>query len=260
METGTTSFLDRMALTERLDDHIKPFLQAYGFRIADFGHPVLSKGNSYLGNLLRQRPYKKSKEILFVKFSPDFVLAPSEQSHSPFFMDTKASITPVFFQSQINRIKQQAGLNQLKREDIFVIEREAWDTYNKIYPKEKVAIFIACPYNPRLLLGEWVSNLTDLFRFKQDHNDEAGGSGTPHVNIHMGMMRTLKEFLIEEFEVDVDQEDYSILLEYIKLWPINKPRGRVNWTQFNNVIASLKRTCPWLEYRNMPERWQPPIL
>lgn len=246
-----------MGLTGRLDDNLTPFLQDHGFQVVPFGHPVILRDNTEMRSLIRRLEYKKSNEVLMVKFSPDFIVLPPDSRKEPFFMDTKAGITPVFFDTQIRRIREAAHLPNLKREDIFEIEREAWDTYKNIYPAGAVAVFAACPYHPRLLLGEWVSSIQPLFRFQDDRNLEAAGSGTPHVNIHMGRMRTLKEFLEQEFGIAVDEDAYESILDFIKQWPLNKPAGRVNWTQFNNVIVDLQQTCPWLETRNEPEGWRP---
>lgn len=259
METGTTSYLDRMALTQRLDENVIPFLSKHNFQITEFGHPVITNGNGRLANILRRQVYKKCPEMLFIKFSPDFIVVPSTSTKGPFFMDTKSSITPVYFGAQIERIRLSAGLDELRREDIFVIEREAWDNYTRVYPPHLVALIVATPYNPRLLLAEWVSNLKALFRFGDDHNILAGGSGTPHININLSSMRSLQDFLYEEFKTKVDAKAYSNVLNYIKLWPLNKP-GRVNWTQFNNVVAHLRVTCPWLEHRMLPAKWKSPQI
>lgn len=255
---GTTRFLDRIEMTKEFDENVKPFMEEYGFELQDFGHPVLLRNNGTLRHHILKREFKKSSPVLMIKFSPDFIALHSESNSAPFFLDTKTSVTPVFFPSHINRIRQQARLDELRREDIFVVEREAWDVYNRFYPSDRVALIISCIYHPRLLLGEWVSNLRELYRLEDDHNPNAGGSGTPHVNLHMGEMRTLYDFLLEEFGVEVDSEDYEVMLDMAKQGELSKPRGTVNWTQFNNVVVELQRSCPWLETRNEPENWRRP--
>lgn len=257
METGTTSFLDRIALTKRLDENLTPFLVDHGFKVLEYGHPVILRDNGSMRTRVLRRKYKKSLPVLMVKFSPDFLVVHSASGTEPFMMDSKVSITPVFFGAHIQRIRDESGIADLDREDIFVIEREAWDVYNRYYPKDRVSIILACPYHPRLLLADWVSQVTPLYRFELDHNPDAGGSGTPHVNLHMGLMRTLAEFLKEEFDEVVDPENYEILRDFIKLWPLNKTKGIVNWTQFNNVVVDLQPNCPWLKTRNEPPGWRP---
>ena len=89
------------------------------------------------------------------------------------------------------------------------------------------------------------------------------GSRTPHVNLHMGRMRTLRDFLHEEFDVDVDVDAYEGMVDYVKTWPLGKPQGIVNWFQFNDAVHSLRRTCPWIKHRTQdqlgpPPGWKPP--
>jgi len=150
---------------------------------------------------------------------------------------------------RFTKLKAKGNLTELNREDIGEVEREAWDTYNKFYPPESVVIVIACPYNQKLLLAERVSNILCFYKFEKDTNLEAGGSHTPHANIHLSKMRRLDLFLKEEFEIEVDKQKFNDVLEFIKLWDINKPMGRVNWKQYDNVIKKLKETCPWIKDR-----------
>jgi len=272
-ETGTTSFLDRFALTKRLDEMLKPLLEDYDFGVYEFGHPEILKENSWMINRLKKLKTKSSNAALMVKFTPDFIVVKNEHPKGFFLLDTKVSITPVFFNAQIERIRRHTGNNYLRREDIGGIEREAWYTYNSFFPSSRVAVVIALPYNPKLILAEWVNNMicmwcyykpgpipfpcdecpiyaSDKSSFGVVKNFLAGGSGTPHTNIDLSKMRSLGEFLSAEFETNVSEEDIQIITDEIKSWDLNKPRGRVNWKQFNNVIRDLKRTCPWLKGRN----------
>jgi hypothetical protein len=249
LETGTTSALDRMALTGRLTQDLLPFLQEHGFKIEEFGQHQILRDHSWLLARLKKLDSKKSQAVLMVKFSPDYLCVHESKPKRLFFLDAKASITPVFFSSQIELIRTTSKLKELRREDIGEVEREAWDVYSRFFSASDVAICFASPYHPRLLVAEWVSRITPLYRLEADRNLEAGGSGTPHVNIHLGRMRTVSEFLREEFRVSVDEDGLRVITDFIKTWPLNKPRGRVNWKQFNNVVRDLKHTCPWLEYR-----------
>lgn len=249
METGTTSHFDRMNLTKRLDELIKPFLQDAGFIINEFGYGVTLKKEPSMGARMKRLEIKKSPAALMVKFSPDFICIKKGTKKALFFIDTKTSITPIFFDSYIGKLSEKAKLPSLKREDIGEIEREAWDTYNIFYPSNEVVIIMACPYNPKLIVAERVSKVLCFHRFEKDTNVEAGGSQTPHVNIHLGYMRPLDVFLKDEFSVKINKGFYEEIKDFIKKWDINKPMGRVNWIQFNNCISKLKSSCPWLKYR-----------
>jgi len=106
------------------------------------------------------------------------------------------------------------------------------------------------------LVMEWASNIRDLFRFKKDTNVRAAGSQTPHVNIDLDSMRTLQEFLSEEFDVDLDEAAYTEMVDFVKTWPLSNP-GRP-WKQFNNCVVKLQPTCPWLRCRNAKGFIDPP--
>jgi len=273
METGTTSFLDRQALTRRFEENLEEFLADYGFKILPYGHPIILHDNQWIRSRLRKLDSKDSLTSLMIKFSPDYIVVKETEPKDLFFVDAKASITPVFFDAQIRRIGLHSNNLALPRENIGDIEREAWFSYNRFFPSNHVAIIMASPYHPRLIISDWVSNIKCLWclkeqgpipwsceecpAFSEDEagfgvlvNEFAGGSGTPHTNILFSSMRTLDDFLAEEFGVNVDKEEYQLtMLDFVKTWPLNKSAGTVNWTQFNNVVQSLKRTCPWLKYR-----------
>lgn len=281
-ETGTTSYLDRKQQSERLPKMLEDFLKDHGFDLVEFGYNITLRDEPGMKAKMKKLDSKSSIASLMVKFSPDYITSyTSDTIKTIFFIDSKVSITPVFFPVQIDRIKKHSskkypGLNVL-REDIGEIEREAWYVYNSFFPRDKVAIIMAAPYTPKLIVAEWVSNVKCLWCFnkvtrppspwdcekcpifKSDGtfgvtvNEFAGGSGTPHTNIHLGKMRSLKQFLEDEFEITIDRSWYSVIEDEVKSWGLNKPAGTVNWTQFNNVINDLKRKCPWLKNRR-PEK------
>jgi hypothetical protein len=246
-EPGARSHLDRMNLTERLCELLRPLFEHHDISFCDYGQNVLITENPALIARLRKLDVKKSDVVCMVKFSPDFVLW-KETPKTILMLDAKVSITPMFFDSAITSLKIKSRDSSLNRYRIAEVEREAWDNYTKRFPPKKVAICMAAPYHPRLLVAEWASDLKGLYRFEADLNEDADGSGTPHVNIDLGKMRSLDRFLSEEFQLKVDADLYQDALNIIKEWPLNKP-GRVNWRQFNNVIVRLHHQCPWLRGR-----------
>ena len=158
METGTGSFLDRQALTRRLEENLEKFLADYGFKVLPFGNPVILQDNTWMRSRLKKLDSKESLAAIMIKFSPDYIVIKETSPRDVFFMDAKVSVTPVFFQSQIDKIKAHYGEDkQLSRENIGDIEREAWLSYNKFFPSNHVAVIMATPYNPKLILAEWVS-------------------------------------------------------------------------------------------------------
>lgn len=272
-ETNMASFLNRMKLTDEFTRVLVPFLQQNGFVLHEFGYDQILRDQPRMMALMKRIRFKKSTAALMVKFSPDIICAYPKirNSHGLFLLDVKTSITPLFFMKQIERVRNNANLPKLSREDVGEIEREAWYVYNTFYPNNRVVIVMASLYNPKLVVADWVSNVKCLWCYKEEgpipwnckkcpvftiggtfgvvQNFLAGGSKTPHTNIHLGKMRSLNMFLSSEFGVKVDNEKYEKMINFVKTWQLSKPRGKVNWTQFNNVVDSLKETCPWLENR-----------
>ena len=256
VDTGLNKFLNRKKLTDEFIGHLAPFLQHHRFILYPFGYEEILQDTEGMTGLLKRERFKKSRAALMVKFSPDFIAFYEGTKRSElFFIDSKTSLTPVFFRTQIKRVSRTANrrgedVGELNRTEIGEIEREAWIVYNTFFPPNRVAIMMATPYNPNLVLGEWASNLSPLYTHQSDRNLDAAGSGTPHVNLHLGRMRPLNRFIENEFGVRVDNDEYQKMIDKVKKWDLNKPAGRVNWTQFNNVVNQLRREgCPWLKNR-----------
>lgn len=256
-----SNFLDRMDHTNALDNALKPFLEEHGVTCFPFGQPVLlpSGGGGILPKLrrllIRDYPREKYGAGFMVKFAPDYICTTGKSKQGPFLLDTKASVVPIFFNSYLEQLKEfalEAGCHDLTTGDVGEIEREAWDVYTKNFPAERVAICFGAPYHPRLVAMEWCSNIRNFFRFKKNRNLEAGGSQTPHVNIHLGMMRTPAQFLSEEFGIKVDPDAFAALQKVVQNWPIEKPAGRVNWRQFVGAIRRMRTVCPWIKGK-MPD-------
>jgi hypothetical protein len=62
-------------------------------------------------------------------------------------------------------------------------------------------------------------------------------------------MRPLSRFLKDELGVAIDGEMYQDLLDEVKTWGLNKPAGRVTWSQFNSAVLWLNGKCPWIRGR-----------
>ena len=244
MPTG--DFSQRLSLATRFDNAIVPLLKQSGMDVYPFGAPVLLNGASRVYALLRQLQSKRFPAALMMKFSPDYIIVPPN-GKDPFFLDTKASVTPVFKDSHIETIANNCGITGLQRQDVGEVEREAWDSYNNFYSGQRTAICFAAPYHPKLIAIEWCSNIIPMYRIKEDTNLQSAGSRTPHINIHLGKMRAFADFLKEEFGADLSTDKEALFTE-IKSWPLSKPPGfTVTWQLFKDVGYELKKTCPWLQ-------------
>jgi hypothetical protein len=241
--------------TKNLDEALLPFLDEHGFGVFPFGQTTLLSGSPILASmkrlLVRDYSFAKYGAGFMLKFAPDYICVQKDSKCEPFFLDTKASVIPILFDAYLRQLQdaaQKAGCSPLTRGDVGEVEREAWDVYTKFFPPDRVAICFAAPYNPRLLAMEWCSKTPTFYRFAEDRNELAGGSGTPHVNIHLGRMRTPDKFLAQEFGIKVDADAYAALVEVVKKWPVQKPRGRVSWSQFVGALGRINREgCTWIQ-------------
>ena len=242
---GTRDFYQRFGATEASERLIKPYLRAHEFEICDYGQLALLKDQEEASELLSDRASKRSLAALVVKFAPDCI-GMDLKSNRLFFIDFKTSLTPVILDGAIEKIRIQAGRSTLRREQIGVVEREAWDNYTNVYPADRTIIEMACPYNPRILLMEWVAKLSPLFRYSGSVNYKSEGSGTPHVNIDLDSMRTVPEFLAQEFGRPPDTVSFNAVCEEIKKWPLSYPYKYRD--AFIKCVPQLRVTCPWVTY------------
>ena len=83
-----------MALTARLTRKLVPFLEDHRFFTADFGQHVILQDHKTILAKLKRLESKKSREVLMVKFAPDYLCAHESKPEDLFFLDAKASITP----------------------------------------------------------------------------------------------------------------------------------------------------------------------
>lgn len=249
------SFLDRFDTTQIAEDNIRSLFLSSGLFCLEYGQNVLIDRDSLQRAHLKRLLIKDFEFVAYasgflMKFSPDLVVYSNIFNVEPFFMDIKASRTPIIFESKVKEVQESAELQGIpipKRHEIGIIEREAYDTYTTFFPHQSVAVCYSAPYTPDLILCDWVDRLQVLFRYSQDRNNEAGGSGTPHVNIHLGMMRTIDEFFREEYGLELNSESLHLAKDRVKTWVLDKPPGTVTWSQFKHCLRRYSDPCVWLK-------------
>lgn len=127
----------------------------------------------------------------FIRFTPDFILSrkfPNLQIKT-ILLEYKVTKTP----------RYSLGKNQWY---IGQIEANAWDNYmNLINVEVQIAILIYCPYHPRPILCDY-PNLQWLVSGRQ-RTSNSRGSGTDFVNIDLCKLRTLDEFMKDEFDIPI---------------------------------------------------------
>ena len=142
-----------------------------------------------------------------IRSSPDFFVVQQEPDII-YFLEYKSTVTPLWSRRRIRELSVSAGLQSpnepLRWEDIGQLEAAAYDNYMALKNiRAKVAVLNYVAYHERLLLCDFIENITEIRRYSVG-NRGTKGSGEPFINFDVTQMRTLEEFLIEEHEVDPD--------------------------------------------------------
>lgn len=142
-----------------------------------------------------------------IRSSPDFFIVQQEPDLI-YFLECKSTVTPLWSKSRIRELSENAGLQPpdeiLRWEDIGQLEAAAYDNYIALKNLgAKVAVLNYVAYHERLLLCDFVENITEIGRYSVKNRDTKG-SGERFINFDVIQMRTLEEFLIEEHGVDPD--------------------------------------------------------
>jgi hypothetical protein len=244
------SFLDRMSSTDEGESLIQALLSSSGLDVIPFGQKNLLKevddfsvGGILKKLLVRNFDIENHAPGFMVKFSPDLIVTGRETE--PFLIDVKVSKTPVLFESKIESIRAESGKPSLQGCDIGVIEREAWDVYGRFFPPSKVAICYMAPYTKNKVSIQWRDKVECLFRFADDFNPNATGSKTPHVNVNLGSMKSLDSFF-SDLGISLRPELLTVLLSTVEKWPMEKPSGKVSWSQFRGALRRYSADVPTL--------------
>ena len=269
-----STFRGRLSLTHRLDEAIRPILTDAGLICRPLGQPPALALMPEARKRLTAIAAKASPAVRMLRFTPDFLIIRPGHPDGPLLADTKASVTPLFHDRQVDRIRRHAGRPEIAREDIVEIEREAWHTYNRCFPPDRVAIIAAAPYHPRCVVAEWVPRVRCLWCYagrgpdgprpfpcqycpvfsRRDggfgvaSNFFTSGSGTPHTNIDLGSCRPLDRFLSDELGVIPNPEQMADLIAEVRSWPIHRP-ARISAGHYDRILASIRRKSPWVRGR-----------
>ena len=141
--------------------------------------------------------YVRNVTARHVRFAPDFLVVDSRNPESVYLLEYKCTQTPLYSSYRINQIAEQAERESLSWEDIGQCESDAFDNYVALSEMGiRVAILNYIAYHDRLLLCDFIENITELYRDRVTSATQRG-SRTPFVNFDANDMRTLQTFLVE---------------------------------------------------------------
>ncbi len=232
----------RLRIGKYLEENIKNYLRDNGL-LSISTYEITKTFENYLPEIWKQDIIKKSNPILMLRYIPDFIVVDKKDKLGTFLLDTKCMFTPIYLKTFPDQINQNLKDN-ITLENIGVIEREAYKSYVSHHKSgSKVAILIACTYNPNFLFCDFVENLKILYTEGKIRNYNSSGSTTPRVNIDLRKMKTLKEF-VKDYLKFTDEVKLIRLISNLRnnLNFIGLPK-KINLKRAEEVKNSLSKLC-----------------
>lgn len=165
----------------------------------------------------------------YIRFAPDFCVVDVEHPESAYLLEYKAYLTPIAYETEVNRVREAANDPTITSTTIGQWEELAYDNYRALHSiGVRVAILNYVPHHPRPVLCEFIENVRPLRRYMVGAKSRTG-SGTPYVNVGLESMRTLGEFLCQEHEFDaaaVESLVRSLAEELLRDMPVRRYRVR----------------------------------
>ena len=153
-------------------------------------------------NIITSDSFDDDPTSRHIRSSPDFFVVEQEPDII-YFLECKSTVTPLWSKNRIRELSQKAG-KDLSWEDIGQLEAAAYDNYVALKDLgAKVAVLNYVAYHERLLLCDFIEEITEIGRYKVSNKDTKG-SGEEFINFDVTQIRTLEDFLIEEHGVDPD--------------------------------------------------------
>lgn len=167
-------------------------------------------------NIRQQMRFLRTVTSKFVRFTPDFFVLDQANLEHMYLLDYKATQTPLYSSKRISLIQEKAGIKNLSWEDIGQMEADAYDNYVALQSiNVRVVVLNYCAYHRRVLLCDYIQNISELYRDIVTTEAERG-SRTPFVNFNCNEARTLFAFLKEEHGIEIDKKTYLALCNELR--------------------------------------------
>jgi len=207
----TNTFEKRYSLSQFIIDNLQFIFNPDEIEIIPFGFEKIGGNNVALNNFIKTPESNLSHSSMIVKFAPDFILLKKTTPQQLYFLEIKASVTPLYSQNRLDEISN-AQKRRVKISDVGDIAREAWNAYNNLFPN--TIIIDGCSYNSKLLMAQFVNNIRCLRCyetpsepyqcnlcpmknkdfFENGRNFMSSGSQTPHTNIDYSSFMEISDF------------------------------------------------------------------
>ena len=167
------------------------------------------------------------EEALRIKHRPDYILR--RQGRPDLYLEYKTSRRPRYTE-------------QGRQWDVIPIEAESWNECSRMSNEgHRVAFLVFCPYHPRPLTCEIISNEI-IHRGRQIPGPTIMGTGEPFMNVDLSKFRTLPQLLDEEMGIPT-QLTVPIL-------------DRILETAANEPTLQIEHH-PESEWKGKEPKWQP---
>lgn len=192
------SFKERSELAKKIESGLDNILGEHGISITDISYEKIFSED--LRNKMRSK--YDSNNIAYLRFQPDrFAYINNDQN---FFLEYKICNTPIKFDSRVNYLQKISGDRSLSKTNIGAIEASAFINYSKISSNLglDVAILVYCTYHSSKFLIEWVSSI----KIKNQDKviiGQGNASRTPYINVNLDEFRTVEDFFMEEFNIEI---------------------------------------------------------
>ena len=260
----TQSFNGRYALSNLITDKVPQLFSAYDAEIIPFGIESIGKGNAALKEYISTAKSNMSHSSMLVKFAPDFILLKKTQPQEIYFLEVKASATPLWTFKRMGEIRSKHPNKTIKLSDIGDIAREAWNAYNNLYPN--TIILDGCSYNPKLVMAQFVDKVECLRCYKTsseafdcancpvksktffdiERNTNSQGSQTPHTNINYSSFERAEVFF-GNLNIRLNLSVLNEIKRAIMKAGISFPPSINDYTKQSITNTLIQEGCYWLK-------------
>ena len=258
-----SDFNQRLSLTQILSSRVRELFSVTEVEIIPFGFENIAKHNDEFNKFMQSPRSNFSHSSMLIKFAPDFVMLKKTEPKEIYFLEIKASTTPLYSISRLNEIKLAHREKAINLSDVGDIAREAWNAYKTLYPN--TIILDACSYNPKLVMAQFVDKIDCLRCYKDQYggyncaqcpvanrgffeysrNVNSTGSQTPHTNIDYSSMLRAEDFF-DSIGISIN----AAVLQEIRT--ILKEKGATfgykvtDWQKENIKNILREEGCNWL--------------
>ena len=154
------TFANRRSLTEIIESRLAGLFESEDVELLPFGVETIGRDNPTLKEYIASPESNASHAGMLVKFAPDFILIHKSNPKKLYFIEVKATVTPLWSTYNLGQIRASHPDRDIRLKNVGLIAREAWNAYSTLYPD--TSLVVGCTYNPKLLMAQFVRDTNCL--------------------------------------------------------------------------------------------------